>query len=768
MSAEDVVDISDSPTDRRNRLFWLRVGVPIGGVALVIIAILSITLYADRVNRAGVLGLSGDVLDAMQDRIQLEMTSYFEPATRATRLARDIVARNVITDPRAALEAFASSALRQIPQINALYSGDAHGNFMMVQRGAAGGTNTKLIVNTPGARMVQWIHHDAQGSITGRDSDPEDNFDPRTRVWYQGALKTNDVYWSDVYVFFTDKTPGVTASIRFRDTDTGERVFGVDITLKALSGFLASLKIGATGRAVIVDDTGHLVAAPDARKVLQDNGGQLVTARIDQFNDPALLAAYDRFRVEGYGRRIIPVNGTQIVSIVAPLPSVGRNWALLLVVPESDFTGFVASNGRKTLMLSLVVVLLTALLAALLVRQGLRADRTARALLERGRAVEQQSVALVNLARQANLFDPMQEAPMRTLAEILAGLGSARRASIWRILANRRALYCGDAYEPASGGHSGGFQLMRTELPQFFAALETGDALEIGDAADDPRGAEFHRVLMHPIDTRKLHVIPVRGTEHVLGAVILEDGAWPADTRDFLVLVANMLAIRFGNAVEPATGHVDEAEAGPAASSERSFAADLALRGLASPAIGAEVFPRIAVMVIKLADPAAMAMRNDTDSSVLVDRIAAALQDIADAHAIPYMKISGHDVIAAAGFASDDQTAIIRIADAAVAARDHCLELFEAMGPRPSFRIGLDYGIAIGSQVGRQPRLFNLWGDAVRTADAMAASGAAPGAIQVSEAAYQHLRQHFLFRPRGNFYLPHLGATHTFVLGGRP
>ena len=51
-------------------------------------------------------------------------------------------------------------------------------------------------------------------------------------------------------------------------------------------------------------------------------------------------------------------------------------------------------------------------------------------------------------------------------------------------------------------------------------------------------------------------------------------------------------------------------------------------------------------------------------------------------------------------------------------------------------------------------------------AGAMAAS-ALPGTVQATEAAYQRLRQHFLFRPRGSFYLPHVGEARTFVLAGR-
>jgi adenylate cyclase len=129
------------------------------------------------------------------------------------------------------------------------------------------------------------------------------------------------------------------------------------------------------------------------------------------------------------------------------------------------------------------------------------------------------------------------------------------------------------------------------------------------------------------------------------------------------------------------------------------------------------------------------------------------------------LKLAGYDIVGAAGFSLNDPTAAARVAGVAVACRDRLQSLFEESGLAPYFRLGIDCGIAIGQPLGSNPRIFNLWGEAVQTAQVMASS-ASPGAIQVSEVAYRQLRRDFLLRPRGTFYLPAVGSSQTFILAG--
>src|SRR5271169_1535597 len=107
----DVVDIDVDPlTERsRRRRTLARIGMPIVGVGLIIAFLLGIAVYADRANRAGVLGLSDTLLHAMQERIALEVFTYLYPASHATLLAHSMLGRGGATGRADEAYAFAVS-----------------------------------------------------------------------------------------------------------------------------------------------------------------------------------------------------------------------------------------------------------------------------------------------------------------------------------------------------------------------------------------------------------------------------------------------------------------------------------------------------------------------------------------------------------------------------------------------------------------------------------------------------------------------------------
>ena len=78
-----------------------------------------------------------------------------------------------------------------------------------------------------------------------------------------GAMESDGIFWTDVYEFFTDKAPGITAAQKVVDAN-GKflGVFGIDVRLTLLSDFLSTLKVGNTGLAFIINSKKQIVAFP--------------------------------------------------------------------------------------------------------------------------------------------------------------------------------------------------------------------------------------------------------------------------------------------------------------------------------------------------------------------------------------------------------------------------------------------------------------------------------------------------------------------------
>lgn len=789
--------IDPAEARRRRRRRWSRVGLPIAGVLLVVAALLGIGWYSFEVNRRDALQLADEVIKSQEQRILREVEAYLAPAPRAVDLLRGVLSDGAFLGAaQGAAEAIGWQILYDNPQLALISYASPDGSYMAVRREASGAIDTKAITRDGEARRTTWTRRDAAGRTVGVEDDPSDTYDPRTRVWYKGAVASpGRVDWSPLYIFFTDRKPGITASeALFAPDGRLAAVFGVDIALDNLSAFLARLRIGRTGRAMIIQDDGRIVAFPDPARTFRATGDQLEPMPLGDIGDPVLERAYNLFRVEGHGRKVIEVAGDRYISAVAPIRAVSsEDWATMIVVPEADFVGFVALHNRSTLAMSGAVALLVALFAALLIRQGLRADRNALLVISREQAREAQGRAFTELAANAALFDPRQRDALHALTRVVARVVSARRVAIWRTSDDGSLLTLEDCRDRENDGHTAGAEYGRGQLGGLLPALEAGDEIEARDAASDARTSDFHRLYLGPLGTRALIAVPIRLAGRCVGAVCLED--WKADgALGFARAVASMLSVRFAAALR-ADG--DVAAAGPPSAASTLHAASdhaglpvpavlrdmrrsrldaaLAARAAASAAPGAgedgaraRVFSHACVATIQFTDALLLAQDGgDAGDGVVAALVVHHVEEATAARAIPYVRILGDKVVMASGFAAAQAARdAVAIAEAALEIRERLARLFTTLGQRLEFRIGIDTGAVIGASLGEGGEVFNLWGDATRVSETMAETGI-PGAVVVTEPSYRLLRERFVFRARGSFFLAGAGEMSTYLLASR-
>ncbi|WP_020697337.1 cache domain-containing protein [Reyranella massiliensis] len=764
---------------------WLRRSLPVMGVVAVVLLISLIAFYVYESNRRGAVVLSNDLITAIDRRVEVQMHAYLSPAQQFLELAgaaaqgRDVAAGG----PEA--ERFALSALPTVGPVTGFSYADPEGNFQFIVRNEQGGYDTKTIDVRNGARRVTWVRRDAAGKVTATETDPTDTFDPRTRPWYQGAEQSKKPFWTPTYLFFTVKKPGISLAVPSYDADGKlANVLGVDIELATLCTFLKQLDIGVSGKALIIDKQGRVVAYPSDDWLPADRP-DVTSPMLDELGDPVLTRVYNRLRVEGYGRQVLDIDERRIIVSSEPVRMLsGHDWVVLIVVPETDFVGFVVDSGWAALLMSLVVVLLVAGLTGLMAWRSMLADRRASAAATRQQALELRTQAFVDLAQGAATADGLAGGNLQSATESAATACDAKRVAIWRLTADRRTLTCEDCFDRTVEDHTAGLELHRDEMPHLFAALDKGMPINASDASRDRRTSELFASYLKPLGISRAYLAPIVAAGQPIGLLSVEDprqGDRAAGLAAFCDALSILLALRFTAATPgaPAAAPALAAAAMAPPAEERppdSFLQrqarlerTLLQQGAALEDVREASVDRAAVGVIKLPTWTSVTQRpSNGGQRTAMDEIVHELRLSIEQSGATYAAMLDDQIVVAAFSPEADSVGENArcVATAMLALRDRLIEFEDQWGTSLDFRLAIDIGTVMISTVGTEPPTRSLWGGALGVAKVLAAT-AGRRSVAASETAYEVLSGDFLFRPRGSYFLPETGTMRTFVMVGR-
>lgn len=344
----------------------------IGLAGLQLVAVLLVVFTSYLSSERALIGHARDLLSDVGTNTIEHSKGFLQPAHGAAELAANLAQNDVVaSDNPKLLEQLFFQQLQLSPQFAGIFHGSIDGDFVYVMRTRGPGSyRSKFIARENGARATELIWRDDDYEVVQRRDDPDDTFDPRTRPWFLRAATERTTIWTDPYIFFSSQMPGITLASPVIGADgrvTG--VMGVDIEISDISEFLSRLRVGATGKALIIHNNGDVIAHPDQAVIsTTDADGTLRFAKIWELEDPiarsAFSSLYQRGAVEAprESSSQFTYEGDTFVSLIKPVIGDNLPWTIAVYAPENDFTAGIKANRYFNIWIAVTVAAITALI----------------------------------------------------------------------------------------------------------------------------------------------------------------------------------------------------------------------------------------------------------------------------------------------------------------------------------------------------------------------------------------------------------------------
>jgi PAS domain S-box-containing protein len=241
---------------------------------------------------------------------------------------------------------FLMNFMYKYPYVTSINYGDGKGNGYLILNDR--GTWLNRIKKAEEKEYVTWNHLDKEGKII-KKTITKDNYDPRQTVWYKQALNSQDIAWSEEYIFRTTKDPGITASLLLNIKT--QEVIGIDMMIKDLSLILNKIKqtnLYPEARLYLISDRKNLIATTDE--------GIFKPGKIYYVNERDFPLLYEALKLKGIGK--FTFQGQKWLVKISFLKIGNRNLSLIILIPYSFMTKNLNLNIFYQLLVSIFLLFL--------------------------------------------------------------------------------------------------------------------------------------------------------------------------------------------------------------------------------------------------------------------------------------------------------------------------------------------------------------------------------------------------------------------------
>jgi methyl-accepting chemotaxis protein len=367
-----------------------------------------------------------EAVNRLASQVRLEVASgtlrvmedYFSLPHKITRSNINAVRLNQIKlQDKEALERHFVYQMQTFPLLGEMFVATPDGSIVYVGHKSDGSFIANTTTKFPKRELYELDNQGRRGKLVKVTN----NYDIRTRPSYKLALQKRGQAWTEVYLFTTLQTLGMTAVEPYYDQQ-GKLVaiFTAQFPLEAMSDFLKTLKVSPTGQVFILERAGSLAATSTGESSLVEVNGEkkqikavdsknLLTQRTAQYLQQQFG---DLSQVKQLQELVFDIDGKRQDVLVQPYSDPkGLDFLVVVVVPEADFMEQINANTRTTIMLCLLALglaIAVAILTSTWITRPLR--RIAKASQDMADGNFNQNVAssqILELEKLASAFNTM-------------------------------------------------------------------------------------------------------------------------------------------------------------------------------------------------------------------------------------------------------------------------------------------------------------------------------------------------------------------------
>ncbi len=315
--------------------------------------------------------LSHQLIEKSSRVISLELDSHFTPLEQGLIVAQDQLEGVDLFggDAARAFYDIMEPFLQHYPEVSAVVAANSAGSSHFLIGDGDNSYLSREIDARENPRLGQWRRW--QNGEANETWSRQVDFDPRIRSWYKNVTdaEPGTLAYTEPYMFFTAKKPGISISRKWRHGETDEHyVAAFDVTLEDFSRVTTSLRPSEHGFAIVVTDDAKLLGLPPRDDYARSEArAAAVLASVTKLGIPAVDDAFAEWEQRGRTAGIFRYRSQGQAWWVGFEPYEylpGRRYWTSVLIPESDFLAgitrqrglVIAAIAGSGILLALIIV----------------------------------------------------------------------------------------------------------------------------------------------------------------------------------------------------------------------------------------------------------------------------------------------------------------------------------------------------------------------------------------------------------------------------